>query len=109
MIINYEIIINELLLLCEDFNQKGIFEKDYIQLFKQRILLSKYKNEVEFFNYLLNNKDKEQNMVLLAKFYRYGIGTEKSRALKHLNALKQQLKKIRLIQYINLVIIIKME
>ena len=67
-----------MLLLCEDFNQKGIFEKDYIQLFKQRILLSKYKNEVEFFNYLLNNKDKEQNMVLLAKFYRYGIGTEKN-------------------------------
>ena len=40
IIINYEIIINE---LREDFNQKGIFEKDYIQLFKQRILLSKYK------------------------------------------------------------------
>src|SRR3954464_11203834 len=78
LIVDNEIIIDDLQSRSEDFIQKGINEKDYIQLFKQHIL-SKNKNEIVIFNHLLNNKDKQQNMVLLAKFYRYGIGTEKNR------------------------------
>src|SRR6266498_1353548 len=70
-----EIIINELLLLYENAIQKEIYKEDYIQSIKQHIVL-KNKDENEIFNYLLENKDKQQNITLLAEFYQFGIGTE---------------------------------
>jgi hypothetical protein len=72
-----KIIINELFLLCKDAIQKGIHINDYIQLVKQHIV-SKNKNENELFNYLLDNKNKQKCLVILAHFYRYEIGTEKN-------------------------------
>src|SRR5438874_774621 len=75
--IDNDIIINELLLLYNNSIQKGMCEKDYIQLIKQHMLL-KNKNEIVIFNHLLNNKNKQHEIAILAKFYRYGIGTEKN-------------------------------
>src|SRR3954463_683743 len=59
---NNEIIISELLSLYEDSIQKGIYIDNCIQLIKQHILF-KSKNEDEIFNYLLGNKDKQQNII----------------------------------------------
>jgi hypothetical protein len=76
-----EIVINELLLLYEDFIQKGIYyeDDDYIQLIIKKHITSKNKNVNEIFNYLLNNNNKnKQTINLFAIFYRYGIGTEKN-------------------------------
>ncbi|CAB4376479.1 unnamed protein product [Rhizophagus irregularis] len=75
-----EIIVNELLLLYEDAIKKGIYKNDYIQLIKQHIIL-KNKSENEIFHYLLNllnNKSKQNTLILLADFYRFEIGTEKN-------------------------------
>src|SRR5204862_207457 len=57
--------------------QKGFYKKDYIQLLKQHIVL-KNKDENEVFDYLLNNKDKQRNIIFLADFYLFKIGTEKN-------------------------------
>ncbi|CAB5386182.1 unnamed protein product [Rhizophagus irregularis] len=77
---NNEIIINELILLYEDFIQKEIYyEDDYIQLIIKKYIIFNNKNINEIFNYLLNNNKKnKQNIILLAIFYRYGIGIEKN-------------------------------
>ncbi|PKC65754.1 kinase-like protein [Rhizophagus irregularis] len=72
-----EVIVNELVLLYEEAIQKGIYKNDYIQLVKQHILL-KNKNVNEIFNYLLDNKKKQQNLILLAYFYRFELGTKKN-------------------------------
>ncbi|CAB4426590.1 unnamed protein product [Rhizophagus irregularis] len=97
-----EIIVNELLLLYEDAIKKGIYKNDYIQLIKQQIIL-KNKSENEIFHYLLNllnNKSKQNTLILLADFYRFEIGTVKNevKAFKlyeeaaekgHINAIDQ--------------------
>jgi hypothetical protein len=77
------IIINELLLLHYNFVLKRMDEKTYIQLTKQ-FIVSKNKNEKEIFSYLLEEKDKLQNVLLLAIFFHYGIGNNrnKSKALE---------------------------
>ncbi len=73
-LLNYnEVIINELLILYE----KSVYDDDFIQSIKLYIT-SKNKNEKEIFNYLLDNKDKLQNIFLLANLYQHGIGTEKN-------------------------------
>jgi hypothetical protein len=71
-----EILIYDLLLLYEGSIQRGMSEKDCIQLIKQYVK-SKNKSEDVIFNYLLNSNDRQQNIVILAKFYQYGIGTNK--------------------------------
>src|SRR4051794_28430759 len=76
-LIDNDIIIDELISLYNNSVQRGMCEKDYIQLIKQHMLL-KNKNEIAIFNYLLNNKNKQHEIAILAKFYRYGIGTEKN-------------------------------
>src|SRR5436189_211164 len=74
---NNEIIISELLSQYEDSIQKGIYD-NCIQLIKQHIII-KGKNEDEIFNYLLDYKSKQQNIIiLLAIFYQHGIGTKKN-------------------------------
>ncbi len=71
--ITNEIIVDELYNIV----QKGIYEEYYcIRQIKQYIVL-KNKNENEIFNYLLDNKDKLQNILFLAIFYHYKIGTYK--------------------------------
>src|SRR5947207_4114938 len=75
--LDYETIINELLLLYEDAIQKGIYGKDFIHLIEQHIVM-KNNSKKETFNYLLSNKNILQNIFLLAIFYHYGIGTEKN-------------------------------
>ncbi|GBB86952.1 hypothetical protein RclHR1_01340019 [Rhizophagus clarus] len=73
-----EILTNDLLPLYEGSIQNGMNEKDCIQLIKQHVN-SKNKSEDEIFNYLLNCKDRQQNIVIfLAKLYQHGIGTEKN-------------------------------
>src|ERR1044072_5980312 len=74
---NDEIIVDELLFQYKDFTQKGIDKVNCIKLIKQHIAF-KRKNENEIFSYLLANKNKQQNIFLLAIFYQYGIGTEKN-------------------------------
>src|SRR3954447_2712326 len=86
-----EIIINSLLLIYDDSIQKGINEKDYILLIKQHIIL-KNKIENEIFNYLLDNKDKQQNIILLAKFYQHGMGVKKNE-IKAFELYKEVAKK----------------
>lgn len=67
---NYEIIINELILLYEDFIQKEIYyEDDYIQLIIKKHIMFNNKNVNEIFNYLLNDNNKnKQTIILLAIF-----------------------------------------
>ncbi|GBB96557.1 hypothetical protein RclHR1_02780020 [Rhizophagus clarus] len=73
-----ETIINELFILHEDANQGRICTNDYIQSFKQIIVL-KNKTENEIFNYLSDKKNEQKNLILLADFYQLGIGTEKNK------------------------------
>ncbi|CAB4430328.1 unnamed protein product [Rhizophagus irregularis] len=63
------IFINELLSLYKDYSEKD-------ELIRNHLVL-KNKNENEIFNYLLSYKNKKQNIILLADFYKHGIGTEK--------------------------------
>ncbi len=77
MQMEYDIIINELLLLFKSAEQKEINNENYGQLIKQHIN-SRNTNEDEIFNYLSENKDKQQNIILLAIFYQYGIGTDEN-------------------------------
>ncbi|EXX50996.1 Skt5p [Rhizophagus irregularis DAOM 197198w] len=66
------IFINELLSFykdCSILKEKG-------ELIRKHIVLKK-ENENKIFNYLLSFKNKKQNIILLADFYKHGIGTEK--------------------------------
>ncbi|CAB4433438.1 unnamed protein product [Rhizophagus irregularis] len=92
---NNEIIINELILLYEDFIKKEIYyEDDYIQLIIKKHIIFNNKNINEIFNYLLNNNKKnKQNIILLAIFYRYGIGIEKNE-MKALELYEEMSKRV---------------
>ncbi|GES97453.1 kinase-like domain-containing protein [Rhizophagus clarus] len=70
-------IINEILLVHDNFVQKGIDKNDYVQL-TERYIVSKNQNEKEIFSYLLDNKNIPQNVFLLAIFFHYGIGINKN-------------------------------
>ena len=84
-----EIIIDELLSLLENAEQKGINkENNYGKLIRLHMMLKNI-NKSEIFKYLLENKDKRQNIILLAIFYQHGT---KIRS-KHSNYTKKQPKK----------------
>ena len=55
------------------------------------------KDENEIFDYLLKNKDKQQNVILLILFYQYGIGTKKNE-IKAFELYKEAAEKVKLIQ-----------
>ncbi|POG66415.1 kinase-like domain-containing protein, partial [Rhizophagus irregularis DAOM 181602=DAOM 197198] len=67
--VDNEIIVNELY----DIIEKG----SYAQPIREHII-SRGKNENEIFNYLSDNKDNLQNVLILAIFYNYEIGTNKN-------------------------------
>jgi hypothetical protein len=74
--LDYKILIDR---IYEKFLQGGGINKDNLKKLINQYNISNNKNgnENEVLKYLLDNTNKQQNIVLLGEFFRQGIGTEK--------------------------------